>query len=437
MSNLIPPLPIKEFLLERYFARYEFQAPYLLSSSDCETLSIADLLARAGRTLADLGALGLGYTESPGSPTLRAAVARLYQEPGIGPPPSAENVLIVVPEEGIFLTMWGLLSPGDEVIVQTPCYQSLAELATYHQTTVLPWPIQETDAGWTVDLDQLAALITAKTRLIVFNTPHNPTGYHLSRSQFNNIIKLARQHTLWLFCDEMYRGAEYQPEDEVSDKARALQISGSELRRRLGKGLDLPDWFSYPEVVDELRKAQPPLFERGFTVFFTGLSGAGKSTLARGLLVKLLEDGRRPVTLLDGDIVRTNLSSELGFSREHRSLNVRRIGFVASEITKNRGIAICAPIAPYEADRLFNRELISHYGGYLEVYVNTPLEVCEQRDVKGLYAKARQGLIKQVTGIDDPYEAPADPEIVVDSSSEDPEALAQIILLRIEQLGYL
>ena len=231
--------------------------------------------------------------------------------------------------------------------------------------------------------------------------------------------------------------AEYQPEDEVSDKARALQISGSELRRRLGKGLDLPDWFSYPEVVDELRKAQPPLFERGFTVFFTGLSGAGKSTLARGLLVKLLEDGRRPVTLLDGDIVRTNLSSELGFSREHRSLNVRRIGFVASEITKNRGIAICAPIAPYEADRLFNRELISHYGGYLEVYVNTPLEVCEQRDVKGLYAKARQGLIKQVTGIDDPYEAPADPEIVVDSSSEDPEALAQIILLRIEQLGYL
>jgi sulfate adenylyltransferase len=189
--------------------------------------------------------------------------------------------------------------------------------------------------------------------------------------------------------------------------------------------------------VAELRKAQPPLSKRGFTVFFTGLSGAGKSTLARGLLVKLLEDGRRPVTLLDGDIVRTHLSNELGFSREHRSLNVRRIGFVASEITKNRGIAICAPIAPYEVDRQFNRELISHYGGYLEVYVNTPLEVCERRDVKGLYAKARQGLIKQVTGIDDPYEVPVGPEIVVDSSSEDPEALAQIILLRIEQLGYL
>ena len=231
--------------------------------------------------------------------------------------------------------------------------------------------------------------------------------------------------------------AEYLPEDEVPEKVRSLQISGTELRRRLDKGLELPEWFSYPEVVAELRKAQPPLSKRGFTVFFTGLSGAGKSTLARGLLVKLLEDGRRPVTLLDGDIVRTHLSNELGFSREHRSLNVRRIGFVASEITKNRGIAICAPIAPYETDRQFNRELISHYGGYLEVYVNTPLEVCEQRDVKGLYAKARQGLIKQVTGIDDPYEAPDDPEIVVDSSSEDPEALAQIILLRIEQLGYL
>ncbi len=231
--------------------------------------------------------------------------------------------------------------------------------------------------------------------------------------------------------------AEYMPEDELPEGARALQISGTELRRRLDKGLELPEWFSYPEVVVELRKAQPPLFERGFTVFFTGLSGAGKSTLARGLLVKLLEDGRRPVTLLDGDIVRTHLSNELGFSREHRSINVQRIGFVASEITKNRGIAICAPIAPYEADRQFNRELISQYGGYLEVYVNTPLEVCERRDPKGLYAKARQGLIKQVTGIDDPYEAPTNAEIVVDSSCEDPEILAQEILLRIEQRGYL
>ncbi|MFC1619902.1 bifunctional sulfate adenylyltransferase/adenylylsulfate kinase [Candidatus Neomarinimicrobiota bacterium] len=231
--------------------------------------------------------------------------------------------------------------------------------------------------------------------------------------------------------------AEYMPEDEVPEGARVLQISGTELRRRVDKGLELPAWFSYPEVVVELHKAQPPLNKRGFTVFFTGLSGAGKSTLARGLMVKLLEDGRRPVTLLDGDIVRTHLSKELGFSKEHRSINVRRIGYVASEITKNRGIAICAPIAPYESDRQYNRDLISEYGGYIEVFINTPLSVCEERDPKGLYAKARQGLIKQVTGIDDPYEEPKNAEIVVDSSTEDPESLSQNILLRLEQLGYL
>ncbi len=231
--------------------------------------------------------------------------------------------------------------------------------------------------------------------------------------------------------------AEYLPEDQVPEGAHALQISGTELRRRLEKGLSLPEWFSYPEVVTELRKVQPKLSDRGFTILFTGLSGAGKSTLARGLMIKLLEDGRRPVTLLDGDIVRTHLSRELGFSQEHRSINVRRIGYVASEITKNRGIAICAPIAPYEADRQFNRELISAYGGYLEVYVNTPLEVCEERDPKGLYAKAKQGMIKQVTGIDDPYEPPRNAEIELDSSSEPPEALVQRILLHIEQMGYL
>ncbi len=230
---------------------------------------------------------------------------------------------------------------------------------------------------------------------------------------------------------------EFMPMDEVPEGSRTLNISGTELRRRLDKGLDIPDWFSFPEVVAELRHARPPLSERGFTVFFTGLSGSGKSTLANGLLVKLMEDGRRPVTLLDGDIVRTKLSSELGFSREHRSINVRRIGFVASEITKNGGVAICAPIAPYEVDRHFNRQLISRYGGYIEVYVSTPLEVCERRDVKGLYTLARAGKVKHFTGIDDPYEQPRDAEIVVDSSSEDPETLAQSILLGIERLGYL
>jgi sulfate adenylyltransferase len=167
------------------------------------------------------------------------------------------------------------------------------------------------------------------------------------------------------------------------------------------------------------------------------LSGSGKSTLAKGLFVKMLEEGSRPVTLLDGDIVRTHLSSELGFSKEHRSLNVQRIGFVASEITKNGGIVLCAPIAPYKSDRRFNRELIYPLGGYIEVYVDTSLEICEERDVKGLYALAREGKLKQFTGIDDPYEIPENPEIEITSAGVVPEILVDEILARIKEMGYL
>ena len=154
-------------------------------------------------------------------------------------------------------------------------------------------------------------------------------------------------------------------------------------------------------------------------------------------MVKLLENGNRPVTLLDGDIVRTHLSSELGFSKEHRSLNVRRIGFVASEITKNKGIAICAPIAPYKKDRRSNRDLISKLGGYIEVHVSTSIEKCEERDAKGLYKLAREGVIKEFTGISDPYEAPENAEIVIDSSGVKPEKLVDKIYNQIHELGYI
>jgi len=201
--------------------------------------------------------------------------------------------------------------------------------------------------------------------------------------------------------------------------------------------LEFPEWFSYPEIVEELRKSRPEKINRGFTIFFSGLSGSGKSTLANGLMTKLLEDGRRPVTLLDGDIVRTHLSSELGFSKEHRSVNVRRIGYVASEITKNNGIAICAPIAPYEADRRANRELIESFGGYIEIHVNTSLEKCEERDVKGLYALAREGKIKEFTGISDPYEEPINPELTINSSGEEPEILVDQILEKLKKFGYI
>jgi len=223
---------------------------------------------------------------------------------------------------------------------------------------------------------------------------------------------------------------------DVGEEA-VKSISSQELRHRLEWDLDIPDWFSYPEVVAELRKSFPPRSRQGFTIFLTGLSGSGKSTIARVLMVKFMEMRDRPVTLLDGDIVRRNLSSELTFSQAHRNLNVTRIGFVASEITKNGGIALCAPIAPYEESRQANRELISRYGGYIEVHVATPLEVCEQRDRKGLYAKARAGKIKGVTGVSDPYVPPANPSLTIDTTNMTPAEAVQEILLYLEEQGYL
>ena len=231
--------------------------------------------------------------------------------------------------------------------------------------------------------------------------------------------------------------AEYLPQDATEPNDKVLNLSGTEFRRRLREGLDIPEWFSYPKVVEELRKAHPPKYKQGFTVFFTGLSGSGKSTIANALMVKLLEDGSRPVTLLDGDVVRKHLSSELTFSKEHRDLNIQRIAYVASEITKNRGIAICAPIAPYTSTRRTAREMIEPLGGFLEIHVATPLEVCEQRDRKGLYAKARAGLIKGFTGIDDPYEEPQNPEIRIDTGELTPDLAAHRILITLEKLGYI
>ncbi len=229
----------------------------------------------------------------------------------------------------------------------------------------------------------------------------------------------------------------YAPKSEISNDADIKTLSGTELRTLLRSGLEIPEWFTFPEVVDELRTAYPPRHKQGFTVFFTGLSGAGKSTIARVLLSRFLEMGDRPVTLLDGDIVRRHLSSELGFSKEHRDINVRRIGFVASEITKNRGIAICAPIAPYRLSRRQIREMIEMYGGFIEVHVATQLDICEQRDRKGIYAKARAGLIKGFTGIDDPYETPENAEVSVDTKDMTPDEAAQEVLLELQRQGYI
>lgn len=229
--------------------------------------------------------------------------------------------------------------------------------------------------------------------------------------------------------------AGYRQISEVKDGEQTLSISGSELRRRLQQDLPIPDWFSYPEVVEELRKTYPPRSRQGFTVFLTGLSGAGKSTIANALQMMLLEVGDRRITLLDGDIVRKNLSSELGFSREHRDLNILRIGFVANEITKNGGVAICAPIAPYRHTRRAVRKMIEENGVFVEVHVSTPLETCEQRDRKGLYAKARAGAIKGFTGIDDPYETPEHAELSIDTSQLTADEAAHQVVLKLENMG--
>jgi sulfate adenylyltransferase len=231
--------------------------------------------------------------------------------------------------------------------------------------------------------------------------------------------------------------AQYIPVDEATDADNVLDISGTELRRRLAEGLEIPDWFSFPDVVAELRRTHPPRHKQGFTVFFTGLSGSGKSTIANALMVKLMETGGRAISLLDGDVVRKHLSSELGFSKEHRDLNIRRIGYVASEITKNGGIAICAPIAPYAATRRTVRDMISPLGGFVEIHVATPIEVCEDRDRKGLYAKARAGIIKEFTGISDPYEVPENPEMVIDTANISPDLAAHRIMLKLESMGFM
>ena len=230
----------------------------------------------------------------------------------------------------------------------------------------------------------------------------------------------------------------YEPVDEVAPDEPTLSISGTELRRRLATGEELPDWFTYPDVESELRASYPARRDRGLALLLTGLSGAGKSTIANVLAVKLQERGGRRVTLLDGDLVRQHLSSELGFSPEHRDLNIRRIGYVASEIAASGGLAICAPIAPYDASRRWVRTTVEATGaGFVLVHVATPLEVAEARDRKGLYAKARAGLIEAFTGISDPYEPPEDADVVIDTTDISPDEAADLVLQHLVDEGYL
>lgn len=343
----------------------------------------------------------------------------------------------------------GMTKPGDvEYYVRVRCYQAL--LSKYPKDTVklalLPLAMRmggPREALWHAIIRKnhgCSHFIVGRDHAGPGNDSNGKPFYEPYAAQ--NLLR-THQHELqvtmvpfqmMVYLEDQDR---YIQEDEVPKGTRTLNISGTELRLRLAEGREVPDWFTFPEVARELQRSYPPRHRQGFALFFTGLSGSGKSTIANVLRVKFLEMGGRPVTLLDGDIVRKHLSSELGFSREHRDINIRRIGFVASEITKNGGIAICAPIAPYDAIRKEVREMIQPRGGFVLVHLATPLATCEARDRKGLYAKARAGLLRQFTGISDPYEVPTDAEVVIDTTDMSPEEAAQEIFLHLERQGFI
>lgn len=245
-------------------------------------------------------------------------------------------------------------------------------------------------------------------------------------------VKAVQFQELVYLADE----GRYEEQSKVPTGARIENISGTQVRDDyLAQGLPLPEWFTRPETAKILMDAHPPRHKQGFCIWFTGLSGSGKSTIAQALTALLLERGRQ-ATVLDGDVVRTHLSKGLGFSKEDRDINILRIGFVAGELVRHHGTVICAAISPYRSTRHEARRMVGAEH-FIEIFVNTPLEVCEQRDVKGLYASARRGEIKGFTGIDDPYEAPQNPEMTLQTTTISPEENARQIIEYLEQRGFL
>lgn len=230
---------------------------------------------------------------------------------------------------------------------------------------------------------------------------------------------------------------EYRPKDEVAAGIKTLDISGTELRRRLRTGAHIPEWFSYPEVVKILRESNPPRYAQGFTIFLTGLLNSGKDAIARALEVTFNEQGGRPVTLMLGEQVRSELSSELGFEREDRDINIGRIAFVAAQLTKAGAAVIAAPIAPFDEARRDAKETINQYGSCFLIHVNTPLEYCEKTDRRGTYARARRNSIKHFTGISDPYEPPTNADLVVDMSKQSVREVVHQIILMLDSQGFL
>ena len=220
----------------------------------------------------------------------------------------------------------------------------------------------------------------------------------------------------------------YMPIDIINkEEYNVNHISGTQQRELLRSGKEIPKWFSFPEVVTELKKEYLPINKQGFCLYFVGLSGCGKTTIANFTMSKLRELTNHKITYLDGDIVRTHISKGLGFSKSDRSTNVRRIGYICSEVVKHNGIAVAANIAPYSLDREENKKMISAQGHYIEIFVDTPINVCEKRDVKGLYKLAREGKIKEFTGISDPFEKPSNPDILIDGTDNLDTSINKIV----------
>ncbi len=343
----------------------------------------------------------------------------------------------------------GMTKPGDiEYYLRVRCYEHV--LKTYPVNTallsLLPLAMRmggPREAVW-------HALIRKNYGCTHFIVGRDHAGPGKNRQGVNfydpyaaQQLALAHQKEMGIeivpFLEMVYshQQARYFSVDQFPANETPASISGTELRERLYKNMDIPEWFSYPAVIDELRKAYPPKHKQGFTVFLTGLPSSGKSTLANALALKLREMTERKITLLDGDVIRTHLSKGLGFSQEDRETNITRVGFVASEITRHGGIAICALVAPFAQARNKVREMVSEAGGYIEIFVATPLAVCEVRDRKGLYKKAREGLVKQFTGVSDPYEMPESPEVTINTADKHPDEVIAILMNQIKQLGYI
>ncbi len=429
--------PGVDYLFNRsgeYYIGGEIQAIHLPIHSDFQ--QIRNTPAEVRKTFAKLG-----WKRIVGFQT-RQPIHRPQFEMTIRAMQQAKANLLLLPIAGV-------TKPGDfDHFTRMRCYQKVAAHYPPNSYVLNLLPLAMRMAG---PREAILHMIIGKnygcTHFIVGHDHASP-GCDSNDNpfyQFNQAIKLAQSAAVELKVDiitfeEMVYlpfEDEYKLAGEVPENSNPITFTGTDIQKRIRAGKKVPEWATFPEVIDELQKSWPPPSKQGFTVFLTGLSGAGKSTIAKILYSRFLEIGTRPITLLDGDIVRRNLSSELNFSKEHRDINVKRIGFVASEITKNRGVAICAPIAPYEKTRTQIRQSIEAYGGFIEVHVATPITECEKRDRKGMYAKARAGLLKGFTGVDDPYEIPLTPEVRIDTTNLTPDEAAREVLLFISRKGYI